>query len=178
MAQSPVSRQQFFGHASLTDESSDGWNFYREALACFIDNAESMKIPGSVVQKLRELQPRLLAKSADDFAASLNGFRVLNHGSVWTENILLKKSNGKPTEALLIDFKTAFIGSPIIDLMFLLTTSVAYDVTRQYKDELLYAYHTKLSDVLTKLKYAGHVPSLVDIHLEFLKRGIFGEWNA
>lgn len=132
-----------------------------------------MNIPGSVVQKLKALQPRLLAKSAADYAATLNGFSVLNHGHVWSNNLLFKYRDNEPVDALLIDFKHAFIGSPVVDLMFFLTTSVAYDVTRNYKDELLYTYHTKLSDTLAALQFDGHVPSLLELHLDFLKRGIF-----
>lgn len=100
--QSPAAVQLHFGQSSLLAESPSGGNFFREALACFVDNAESMKIPGSVVQKLRALQPRLLTKSAEDYAASLNGFVVLNHGSVWSNNILFQYRNGEPVEALLV----------------------------------------------------------------------------
>lgn len=132
-----------------------------------------MKMPGSAVQKLKALQPRLLAKSAADYAATLNGFSVLNHGNVWRNNLLFKYRNTEPVDARLIDFKGAFIGSPVVDLMFFLTTSVAYDVTRNYKDELLYAYHTKLADTLAAVQFAGYVPSLLELHLDFLKRGIF-----
>lgn len=132
-----------------------------------------MKMPGSAVQKLKALQPRLLAKSAADYAATLNGFSVLNHGNVWRNNLLFKYRNTEPVDARLIDFKGAFIGSPVVDLMFFLTTSVAYDVTRNYKDELLYAYHTKLADTLAAVQFSGYVPSLLELHLDFLKRGIF-----
>lgn len=136
-----------------------------------------MKIPGSMVKKLKALQPRLLAKSAEDYAASLNGFDVLNHGNVWSHNILFEYSGEtkEPKGALLVDYKNAFIGSPVIDLMFFITTSVAYEVQRSNKDELVYAYHTKLSETLEALKYTGYVPTLLELHLDFLKRGIFGE---
>lgn len=129
-----------------------------------------------MVKKLKALQPRLLAKSAEDYAASLNGFNVLNHGNVWSDNIFFEYSDDTkaPKRALLVDYKNAFIGSPVIDLMFFITTSVAYDVQRSSKDELIYAYHTKLSETLDALEYTGNVPTLLELHLDFLKRGIFG----
>lgn len=169
-------QQQSFRAPSLLDEIAGSRNFFREALGHFVDNAPSMKIPGSVVQKLKALQPRLLAKSAEDFAAPLNGgFVVLNIGNATAQNILFKYRNGKPEQALQINFGNVFCGSPIVDLMFFITTSVSYNVSRHYKDELIYTYHSKLSESLVALKYMGNMPTLVDFHLEFLKRGIFGK---
>lgn len=58
--------------------------------------------------------------------------------------------------------------------MFMFTTSVAYDVVRDYKDELLYVYHNKLVETLNALKYNEPIPTLLKMHSEFLKRGILG----
>lgn len=167
----PAARAPFAPHSLL----SAGRNHFRDALAAFIANAERMKIPGSVVQKLRRLQPRLLQKSAADFAATLNGFAVLVHGNAWTDNLLFRSADdgGAPTEALLLDFRGAFVGSPVIDLMFVLCTAVAYEVQRTRKDELLYVYHTRLTGALRDLDYAGYVPTLVELHAAFLRHGIF-----
>lgn len=173
---SPSAQQHpSFRPASLLSESHGTRNFFREALAHFIQNAAAMKIPGSVVQKLKALQPRLLAKSAEDFAASLNGFAVLNVGNATAENVVFQYRNAKPVQALHTQFGHAFCGSPIVDLMFFITTSVSYNVARNSKDELLYTYHSRLSEVLKALEFHGNIPTLLDIHLEFLRRGIFGK---
>lgn len=69
------------------------------------------------------------------------------------------------------------MGSPIIDLMFFLTTSVDYNVLSESKDALIYVYHDTLSLVLQKLNYAGYVPTLNELQIEFLKRGSLGEYQ-
>lgn len=74
-----------------------------------------------------------------------------------------------------IDFENAYIGSPIIDLMYFFTSSVAFNVIGNYKNELLFIYHTKLTDILGRLKYKGYVPTLLEFQVEFLKRGILGK---
>lgn len=61
--------------------------------------------------------------------------------------------------------------------MYFFTSSVAYKVIGDYKNELLFMYHTKLTDTLARLGYRGRVPSLLEFQVEFLKRGILGYLN-
>lgn len=58
--------------------------------------------------------------------------------------------------------------------MFLFTTSVAFDVLNEYKDELLYTYHRKLTELLKSLNFDDRIPTLLDLQSEFLKRGLLG----
>lgn len=61
--------------------------------------------------------------------------------------------------------------------MFLFTTSMAFDVLKEHKDELLYTYHSKLTVLLKTLKFDGVIPTLLDFQNEFLKRGIMGKFH-
>lgn len=70
-----------------------------------------------------------------------------------------------------VDYHNGYVGSPIVDLMYLFTSSVSYDVIKEYKNELLYVYHESLRFSLQKLHYQGEIPSLSDLQLEFLRRG-------
>lgn len=58
--------------------------------------------------------------------------------------------------------------------MYFLTSSVAFETLRTKKDELLFKYQAKLEETLDKLGYRGYVPTLLEFHVEFLKRGILG----
>lgn len=76
---------------------------------------------------------------------------------------------------LQVDYHNGYVGSPLVDLMYFFTSSVSFDVIKQYKNELLYVYHESLRFSLQKLNYQGEVPSLSDLQLEFLKRGALGK---
>jgi len=75
---------------------------------------------------------------------------------------------------LQIDYQNCVIGSPIIDLIYFLTSSVACDVLEAARDELIYAYHETLVLILQKLGYTGYIPTLNDLQVELLKKGALG----
>jgi hypothetical protein len=71
---------------------------------------------------------------------------------------------------LFVDFQNAVIGTPLIDLFYFLTTSVAVKVLATSRDELIYIYHEALSTMLKGLNYKGQIPSLNELQVEILKR--------
>lgn len=73
-------------------------------------------------------------------------------------------------DALFVDFQNAVIGTPLIDLFYFFTTSVAVNVLATTRDELIFAYHEALSTLLESLGYKGFIPSLNDLQVEILKR--------
>lgn len=68
------------------------------------------------------------------------------------------------------------MGSPVIDLMYFLTTSVATDIYFSHRDELIFIYHETLKLILEKLDYKGRVPTLNELQIELLQKGALGEW--
>jgi thiamine kinase-like enzyme len=100
-----------------------------------------------------------------------NGFRVLNHGDDWLNNIMLKSDeNGNWIDAKLIDFQMSFMGSPASDLWYFLVSSIADDVKVEHFDALLFFYHNELVDSLNQLKYDGTVPTIADLHIDMLEK--------
>lgn len=106
----------------------------------------------------------------EDYTSSIKGFRVLNHGDFYTRNIFYKYKGNEIVDALFVDFQNAVIGTPLIDLFYFLTTSVAVGVLATSRDELVYAYHDALSALLENLGYQGYTPSLNELQVEILKR--------
>lgn len=70
-----------------------------------------------------------------------------------------------------IDFQNSVVGSPVIDLLYFLTTSVAIDIYFSHRDQLIYIYHETLKLILEKLNYQGKAPTLNQLQLELLKKG-------
>lgn len=66
-------------------------------------NAADIKIYGSVIKKLAALRPQLLKKAIEDYGTVMDGgFKVLNHGNVWSGNILFKYNNERPIDVLFV----------------------------------------------------------------------------
>lgn len=71
-------------------------------------NAAEIKIYGSVIKKLATLQPQLLKKAIGDHGSEFGGaadpFVVLNHGNLWSGNILFKYNNERPIDVLFVSW--------------------------------------------------------------------------
>lgn len=83
---------------------------------------------------------RSMPKVIEDYTSSIKGFKVLNHGDFYTRNIFFKYKGNSLVDALFVDFQNAVIGTPLIDLFYFFTTSVAVNVLASSRDELIYAY--------------------------------------
>lgn len=103
-----------------------------------------------------------------------NGFEVLNHGDLWTDNILF---NDDHSEVKFIDFQLSFWGGPAADLSDFLITSVDDAVKVASFYDLIEIYHQSLLESLQKLKYVGIVPSLKELHFDLLDKGFYGRCN-
>lgn len=78
---------------------------------------------------------------------------------------------------LQVDFQNCVVGSPIIDLMYFLTSSPAHDVLEKSKDELIYTYYETLVVLLQRLGYKKPIPTLMDLQVEMLKHGALGKFQ-
>lgn len=132
-------------------------------------------------QKLHKLEPYLIEKAFDIYTWDKNDFNVLTHGDAWISNALFKYTDdGKkaPTECVLVDFSIGYFGSPGIDLAYLLFGSTANDIKEREFDLLIQDYHTELIKVLTKLGYKRRLPSVKDLQIEMLRKGLVGMFSS
>lgn len=113
---------------------------------------------------------RAIPKVIEDYTSAIKGFRVLNHGDFFTKNIFFKYKGNDLTDVLFVDFQNAVIGTPLIDLFYFLTTSVAVSVLASSRDELIYAYHESLTTMLESFGFKGQIPTLNELQVEMLKR--------
>lgn len=103
------------------------------------------------------------------------GFRVLNHGDDWLNNMMFKiDSENKTTAVKLLDYQIAFWGSPIGDLFYFLMSSVKDEHKADSFDELVEFYHTELVESLQKLGFDGHIPTLSELHIDLLEKRQYG----
>ncbi|KAF7273356.1 hypothetical protein GWI33_013932 [Rhynchophorus ferrugineus] len=76
---------------------------------------------------------------------------TVTHNDLWVNNMLLK-ANGKSHDVMFLDFQMCACGSPVLDLVFFLMTSVSLSVLRQRLDELLSFYYDEFIAGLKRMK--------------------------
>ncbi|XP_055604094.1 uncharacterized protein LOC129752332 [Uranotaenia lowii] len=160
-----------FAKGTFHVDHKDKLVYFSNALATVADIAADLGIDSETAIKLSTLPPKAVQKAIEAYGSDCQGLKVLNHGDFWTNNIMFKYQDNELVDAIFVDFQNCVVGSPIIDLLFFLTSSPAYDVLETSKDELIYTYHETLSLLLQRLNYKKKIPSLVDLQVELLKYG-------
>lgn len=126
-------------------------------------------------QKLQNLETTIIDRAYKAFDNENLNFFVLNHGDLWSNNMMWKiDQDGLPTDCVLVDFAIGYVGSLGIDLTYLFFSSTCNDIKDREIDLLIQYYHENLVAVLKKVGYKGHIPSLLEIQYEFLKRAYYG----
>lgn len=102
---------------------------------------------------------------------SQNGFNVLGHGDLWTNNFMYSHDPQNKIENLLIvDYQICQWTSPAIDLLYLLIESTEVTIKVKEFDTFVHYYHTHLIESLKKLKYSKKAPTLLDLQIDILQR--------
>lgn len=126
-------------------------------------------------EKLRKFHPHLIERERQGFDALPNDFNTLIHGDFWFTNVMLKHDGDKIDNIALIDFQFNCWASPAVDLQYFLNTSIAEKLQMRHQPELVQYYHKKLVAMLKRLNYQNRIPTLLEFHLQFLARSIWGK---
>ncbi|XP_073819366.1 uncharacterized protein [Musca autumnalis] len=130
-------------------------------------------------EKLLKLQPYVVEygiKATSKWNAT--DFYTLCHGDLWINNMLMQywsaEENGaRELENLLfVDFQFSNWSSPALDLFYFFNTSLEPELQLDvhFLSEMLQYYHSNLSDMLKKLQYKGHIPSLHELCVQLEER--------
>lgn len=100
------------------------------------------------------------------------GFKVLNHGDSWCNNMMFKKGDdGTSTDMRFIDYQMSFWGGPSADLGYFFISSLSNDIKVEHFDNLLVFYHDELVKALQALNYEKHIPTLSELHVDMIEKG-------
>lgn len=122
----------------------------------------------------REIGERLLKKATSCHNVEKFGqidesrLNVLNHGDLWTTNIMFKYSKGLhlPIGVRFIDFQLAHYNSYGFDLIYFLASSLPAEVRRKCRLTLIENYTTMLQKALDLYGLSEIAPSLNDVLAE------------
>lgn len=70
-----------------------------------------------------------------------------------------------------MDFQLSFVGSPAVDLIYLLYVVLDDESRDKYRDEIIAQYYEHFSGTLKALGIMGYIPSLLDLQLEMVRCG-------
>lgn len=124
----------------------DGNGHFTDSMDMVIDILENDEECRPIASQLRE-KKRGMPKSLRN-----EPYVTLGHGDLWINNIMVKFQNGKPVGTKFVDFQNPRYTSPVMDLFFLLWTSVRIDVLEDHLDDLLQFYHENFNKNLQQLK--------------------------
>ncbi|ALC47728.1 CG6908, partial [Drosophila busckii] len=101
-----------------------------------------------------------------------NEFRCLNHGDFYCNNIMFQYDKaGEIVDTYFIDLQMSRYCSPAQDLIYVLLSSVAYELKLHSFDYFISYYHIQLTDHLQLLKYPKNIPKLRDLHTAIYNHG-------
>lgn len=152
-------------------------NFYVTALDALAEMTSKWEDFGKLTEKLKQLRPHVMDKGRIAFDAKERQFNTLIHGDVWVNNSMFTyDANGQPKNMMLVDFQFSCWASPTIDLHYFFNTSLREDLRMYHQDELVQWYHAVLVKTLLTLGYRGHVPTLLELHVDFLQNSFYGRF--
>ncbi|XP_040160853.1 uncharacterized protein LOC120898712 [Anopheles arabiensis] len=160
-----------FTKGTFHAEHKDKLSYFPDTIRMVGEMAAELDISQPMADKLLKLPAKALQKAIEAYESDFKGFKVLNHGDFWTNNILFKYQGNELVDAIFVDFQNCVVGSPIIDLVYFLAASPAHEVLEKHRDELVYIYHETLVLLLQKMGYMKSIPSLLELQVELLKHG-------
>ncbi|XP_017968235.1 uncharacterized protein LOC108659703 [Drosophila navojoa] len=99
-------------------------------------------------------------------------FCCLNHGDLHCNNIMFQyDEHGEITETYFIDLQMSRYCSPAQDLIYVLLSSVSFELKLSKFDYFVFYYHSKLVEYLKLLDYTQPMPTLTALHIAILNHG-------
>ncbi|XP_065088833.1 uncharacterized protein LOC135710240 [Ochlerotatus camptorhynchus] len=127
-----------------------------------------------ILDKLKKLHPVYVQKLEACLTQKFeDGFKVLNHGDLWCNNMLFKyeSNSGKVKDVVFVDYQLSYYSSPGVDLNYAISNCPNLE-TRARSNELINIYHQALSETLTSIGYSK-IPTLADVQHEIKRMEFF-----
>lgn len=154
---------------------------YKQNTPYVKESMATWKCQETVAELPEDFRGKMLEKMFEIIERDDSRFNVLLHGDLWCNNLMFRYNadDGAVEDCLLVDYQMVNYNSPMLDLQYLIYTSVAHDLKMNSVDEIIHYYHQQLVANLQKLGYEEkRIPKLLDLQKDFLNLGLYGVVTA
>uniref|UniRef100_A0A182P7B7 CHK domain-containing protein n=1 Tax=Anopheles epiroticus TaxID=199890 RepID=A0A182P7B7_9DIPT len=156
-----------FADGVISERTIDCLSEYYEPLySAFVQSLRDRNFAPEYLQPLIALDGHLLRECCKAQKIDQSELNVLNHGDLWPNNVMFREDDLR-----ILDFQTAFYGSPVADLLYFFTTS-ALELMCDSLEELLQYYHQHLVQALKQMQYYRPIPTYAELLEQMRRRGI------
>ncbi|EAT45856.1 AAEL002917-PA [Aedes aegypti] len=127
-----------------------------------------------ILAKMKELQPVYVKKLEACLTQKFeDGFKVLNHGDLWCNNMLFKyePKSQKLEDVVFVDYQLSYYSSPGVDINYALSNCPNLE-TRDRVNDLIDIYYKSLSETLKSINYPW-IPTMADVQHEIRRMEFF-----
>ncbi|XP_053673519.1 uncharacterized protein LOC128723780 [Anopheles nili] len=104
-----------------------------------------------------------------------DGYRVLNHGDLWGNNMMFRYGKDEIVqEVMFVDYQLSNYGSPGLDLVYCLYNCAQFEVRENRINDLLQVYYGSLCEGLRIGGYQQRKPTFDDVLKEFARHEFIG----
>ncbi|XP_018341123.1 PREDICTED: uncharacterized protein LOC108747813 [Trachymyrmex septentrionalis] len=126
-------------------------------------------------EKVSKLSDHMYQIGIDAHVLCEDEFNVINHGDCHVNNMLFKyDNNGKPTDQIFVDFQMCIYASAALDLIYLLNSSISFDVIEHKTDILLNEYLHTLSTTMKQLNCKTQPPTMKELKASIKRKASYG----
>ncbi|GAB0088779.1 uncharacterized protein DMENIID0001_032430 [Sergentomyia squamirostris] len=146
-------------------------DFFVQHLDIFIDELSSWPDHKQYKPKLQKLRENLNERASQVYDPSKDFMNVLNHGDLWTNNIMFTfDDKNNATDLLFVDLQFSCWTSPTVDFLYFAHNSLKEDIRQTKLAEIIQHYHTHLCELLRKMNSKIKIPSLRELHMMLLEK--------
>ncbi|XP_035775522.1 uncharacterized protein LOC118457784 [Anopheles albimanus] len=126
----------------------------------------------SLIKPVEKLKATLLDTLIESYSPSGTYLNVFIHGDFHSKNLLHQlNADGRVQDTMLIDYQICSWTTPAVDVHYLLDTIIDQSLKETHRDKIVCLYYEEFCRLLVRLGYIGHLPGLMELQIELLRKG-------
>ncbi|XP_018057094.1 PREDICTED: uncharacterized protein LOC108692984 isoform X2 [Atta colombica] len=171
----PKQKEMYSKGMFYNQHSSEMKSFFNMGSKALADEIANWPEAKKYSEKVSKLSDHMYQIGIDAHMLCEDEFNVINHGDCHMNNMLFKyDNNGKPTDQIFVDFQMCIYASAALDFIYLLNSSISFDVTEHKTDILLNEYLHTLSTTMKQLNCKTQPPTMKELKASIKRKASYG----